>query len=172
LIASCFYFEKRDITEGDDGAGIYHLCKGMISKAITERILNVTVSGKIRCRFPNGSNELRDLGNFLSRHQTPNFQPFFRIQEKHREHLAVNKVLTPDIVQSMITMAEFSMNPIEVRVSDKLGATTICLGLLNENVGKEDVTPISGFPRVLVVDHVKRCKISSIQTVSQLVDVS
>ena len=112
--------------------------------------------GKIRCRFANGSNNLRDLGTLLTQYQVPNFQPFFRIQEKNREQFAVKTVIAPDAVQNMITMAKFEVDPIEVRVSDKLGATTIGLGLLDEHERKEDVVPISGFPRCLVTDNLQR----------------
>jgi hypothetical protein len=96
------------------------------------------------------------LGAFLTHHQEPTFQPFFRIQEKSREIKALNKVITPDIVQGMITMAKFEMDTIEVYVSDKLGATTIALGLRGDNGKKEDIHPISGFPRCLVTDILPR----------------
>lgn len=65
-------------------------------------------------------------------------------------------VITPDVVQNMITMAKFDVDPIEVRVSDKLGATTIGLGLLDEPKRKVDVVPISGFPRCLITDNLQR----------------
>jgi hypothetical protein len=101
---------------------------------------------------------MRELGHFLSSHQTPNFQPYFRIQERHREDFAVNRVITPDTISRMITMAQFSMNPIEIKVSEKNGATTIALALPDEASRREDVVPISGFPRVLVMDHIKKSK--------------
>ena len=86
----------------------------------------------------------------------PNFQPFFRIQEKNQEHLAVKTVITPHVVQNMITMAKFDVDPIQVRVSDKLGVTTIGLGLLDEQDRREEVVPISGFPRCLITDNLQR----------------
>ena len=65
-------------------------------------------------------------------------------------------MITPHVVQSMITMAKFDMDPIEIRVSDKLGATTIGLGLLDEQDRREEVFPISGFPRCLITDNLQR----------------
>jgi hypothetical protein len=65
-------------------------------------------------------------------------------------------VITPDVVQNMITMAKFDVDVIEIQVSDKLGATTIGLGLLDEHNRKEDVVPISGFPRCLITDNLQK----------------
>lgn len=84
--------------------------------------------------------------------QHPRFQPFFQISEKNRETFAINKVILPPVVESMITHARFDMDPIDVHVSEKLGPTTIGLGLIEEIYHIEEIVPISGFPRCLVLD--------------------
>jgi hypothetical protein len=113
-------------------------------------------TGRIKCRFADGTPDLRELGNFLGRYQTATFQPFFRIQEKHLESAAVSKVITPETISSMISMATFRMPLIDITLSEKNGPTTIALGLRDHFSRCEDIIPISGFPRVLLLDIVGR----------------
>jgi hypothetical protein len=154
LIASSFYFEKADTPRENEG---FYICKGTPID-FSPLFLVLTLKGKIRCRFPNGSQELRDLGFFMQLQQRQNFQPFFQILEKHRETFSINKVILPAIVEGMITHAQFEMPPLDVHVSDKLGPTVIGLGLFDDVTRVEEVVPISGFPRCLVLDTLQRSK--------------
>lgn len=79
------------------------------------------------------------------------FQPYFRIHEQNREAAADCKVIHPGVIERMITQSDFDMEQLDIRVSDKHGTTTIALGLLDISE-REQVIPISGFPRNLVLD--------------------
>ena len=42
---------------------------------------SLTFTGQICCRFEDGSNYVRALGEFLCLQQTHNFQPYFEVEE-------------------------------------------------------------------------------------------
>jgi hypothetical protein len=91
------------------------------------------------------------LGRFL----TSTSQPFFRIHEKNRANAAVNSVITPDIIERMITRAQFSVHALEIYISLKHDKVSITLGFRNELSHREEQFPISGFPRDLLMDDIK-----------------
>jgi hypothetical protein len=78
------------------------------------------------------------------------FQPYFRIHEQNREDAANHKVIDPEVIEKMSTQGDFDMGELDIRVSDKHGGTTIALGLLDISE-REEIVPISGFPRNLVL---------------------
>lgn len=133
LIASSFYFEKLSPPKELESHYAY--------------------SGKIRCRFANGSPELRHLGDFLRQQQEPRFQPYFIIQEKNYEQFGLKVKISPTIVEGMIQTATFDIDPVDIYVSLQLGATTIALCLMEDGKRAEAFYPISGFPRALVVEE-------------------
>ena len=112
--------------------------------------LQLTISGKIFCKFPNGSSELRYLGSFLKLHQIhETFQPYIRIREEN--HLPTQIVIEPEVIERMCTHACFEMGSFSVNVSPKHGAINIELALW-DITQREDLLPISGFPRNLVLE--------------------
>ena len=64
-------------------------------------------------------------------------------------------MIDPFVVEKMCTHAHFDLGVIEVNVSAKHGAITISLALW-DYTEREDVIPISGFPRNLVLDTLQR----------------
>lgn len=129
LVASCFYFEKISQPQPRNS---YYICHG-----------------KIRCRFPDGSVELRHFGDFLRQRQETDFQPYFQIKD-----LDTKKVnISPNTVEKMITLAKFEVDMVEIRIPLQLRPTVIDLCLLEEGTDKETFVPISGFPRALAVEE-------------------
>lgn len=87
-----------------------------------------------------------------------NFQPYFRIQEQHRERRhAVNKVIDASVIENMITRSNFNMEEFEIKVSDRHGDILISLALLDVS-SKPELFPISGFPRSLILDALRSCQ--------------
>jgi hypothetical protein len=64
-------------------------------------------------------------------------------------------MIDPHVIEKMYTHAHFDVGVIEVLVSAKHGAITISLALW-DYTEREDVIPISGFPRNLVLDTLQR----------------
>ncbi|KAF2461117.1 hypothetical protein BDY21DRAFT_297819 [Lineolata rhizophorae] len=130
LVASCFYFERLTPTkELEDG---------------------FACGGRLRCRFPDGSQNLRYLGDYLRNHQDPTFQPYFTVQE--RCYQPVKYEISPDVVHNMIVKATFDMGIMEIRVSLQQGHTSISLCLRRWNSRSVEEHPISGFPRSLALE--------------------
>lgn len=83
------------------------------------------------------------------------FQPYFRVHEQHRDQrYAVNKVIEAHVIERMNTNSSFEMEEFVVAVSDKHGDILISLALLGFEE-KEELFPISGFPRNLTLDSLK-----------------
>jgi hypothetical protein len=90
--------------------------------------------------------------------ETHAFQPYFRIHEQHREQRhAVNKVIDASVIEKMITTCKFDMEEFVVAVSDKHGDILISLALLGLSE-RDELFPISGFPRSLILDALKSGK--------------
>jgi hypothetical protein len=64
-------------------------------------------------------------------------------------------MIDPLVIEKMYTHAFFDMGVIEVIVSAKHGAVTISLALW-DYIEWEDIIPISGFPRNLVLDTLQK----------------
>lgn len=92
-------------------------------------------------------------------HET--FQPYFSIQEQHQQ--PVERMIDPIVIEKMYTHAFFDMGVMRVDVSAKHGAITIALALW-DYTQREDVIPISGFPRNLVLDTLQKGTLSGEST--------
>ncbi|KAH8708474.1 hypothetical protein GQ44DRAFT_627959 [Phaeosphaeriaceae sp. PMI808] len=135
LVASSFYFERLGQNKHHGG----YKCRG-----------------KILCKFYNGSEELRSLGSFLRRQQRQSiFQPFFRMSEQHQPHIDIT--MSSEIIEKMCTHAYFDMDEIDMAISANHGTTTISLAVW-DYTEREDVIPISGFPRDLILDALQKRK--------------
>ncbi|KAJ8114147.1 hypothetical protein OPT61_g3904 [Boeremia exigua] len=131
LVASSFYFEKSGP-----------------SRHAEEHII---VQGKIRCRFAAGSHNLRDLGEYIRRHQQPNFQPFFLIQEALCDETSQCIEFTTETIHKMTDRGLFHLDSVVIPVTSEEAVVSIDLQLTNNRGLRRDQTghPISGFPRIL-----------------------
>lgn len=110
--------------------------------------------GKIRCRFPDGSRDLRHLGSFLRNQQEPRFQPYFAIQEKLCEEIKID--ISTSVIENMVTKATFDLGLVHIPMSLQLGEVLITLSLLQEGTKRVKKNSISGFPRALALDLIQR----------------
>ncbi|EON62430.1 hypothetical protein W97_01652 [Coniosporium apollinis CBS 100218] len=129
LVASCFFFDKTagSLSETDSG---------------------FQVSGAIYCRFGGESASMRALGDYLRLQQTPDFQPYFSIEERYREAHAQRVIIRESVIYDMISRARFNMEPVTVHTSKQAARITISLYLK-----PEQGFAISGFPRSLIVEE-------------------
>ncbi|KAH6886245.1 hypothetical protein B0T10DRAFT_490889 [Thelonectria olida] len=139
LIASSFYFEKLR----HDGIGSGHY----------------QCDGRILCRFPNNSDELSHLGNFLRSQQcqgsNENGQrdyPMFCIEEQGRPRfdMEISSSVVDKMCQGQLSIFDFDR--VVFRVSNKNAEVTLSLALWDTEEGKADVIPVSGFPRRIVAE--------------------
>jgi hypothetical protein len=112
---------------------------------------DIISSGEIRCRF-GASEELRQFGKFFEQLQTSTFQPYFGIWEVGQTE-PIKVMITRKTVKDMTHHTQFFMQSLEIPISDKRIETTIVLCLKDGG----ELIPISGFPRVLIVDESLKC---------------
>ena len=60
--------------------------------------------------------------------------------------------MSPHVIDKMIQLSNFAVDPVEIRIPHKLPQTTIFLCLLEDGASEEERMPISGFPRTLIVE--------------------
>ncbi|KAF2012508.1 hypothetical protein BU24DRAFT_442957 [Aaosphaeria arxii CBS 175.79] len=127
LVASSFYFEKsglpRMVGDGD-----------------------IVIQGSIRCRFAVGSENIRNLGIYLRKHQKANFQPFFRIHEVALLESAQTVCITAEIIRDMIERSIFRMESIAIPMTTETAILSMNMYLVNEREASSGYS-ISGFPR-------------------------
>ncbi|KAL7784152.1 hypothetical protein V8C37DRAFT_420748 [Trichoderma ceciliae] len=142
LVASSFYFEKQD----------------MKSLGQTE---GYQCSGYIRCRFDEGSNDLKGLGRILQNSVRGEFVPFFLLQENHRlnDRKGRRVDIRRKIIKKMYKRGLFKFpERIDLNVAHHSSETNISLCLWPDNYQygadrslSQDparlLPPISGFPR-------------------------
>lgn len=131
LVASSFYFEKQGASrEAGD---------------------LITIQGTVQCRFGSGSDNLRNLGDYIRKHQRPNFQPFFHVKEVKHEESAQDIYITARVVHEMTDRGLFHLESIVIPVTSESSLLSIDLHLTDDRM-KPHVRPgfpISGFPRSL-----------------------
>jgi hypothetical protein len=126
LVASSFYFEKSMVPTKHGEIGC---------------------TGKILCRFPPGSEEIRHLGRYLQYKTTAFFQPYFLIEGPGSKPTQRNLDISQNIITQMINNAEFSLNEIYISVVGEQVATSIEIALTANHKYS-----ISGFPRALMLE--------------------
>jgi len=77
------------------------------------------------------------------------FQPYFQIKGVTTR----NVYITPGIVMSMVDVARFDLETIEIEIPLQLRPTRIDLCLFEEGTRQEQLVPISGFPRALIFEE-------------------
>ncbi|KAF2736521.1 hypothetical protein EJ04DRAFT_462876 [Polyplosphaeria fusca] len=131
LVASSFYFAKfGPLREVDD---------------------QFIVHGTILCRFARGSQSLRNLGDYLKKHQFQSFQPFFNLQESTRRAQVQRIPISPKVISEMTEFGFFDIGPISIPISSRTITVSIDMHLSNGKNNQQSYAgfPISGFPRSL-----------------------
>ncbi|KAF2814425.1 uncharacterized protein BDZ99DRAFT_555088 [Mytilinidion resinicola] len=106
-------------------------------------------NGKICCRFEDNPPYLRALGDFLHLQQRRDFQPYFEVEEDNVQAEIRKIVISEGSIQRMQTHAAFELDVGDMKVSKRTAQVSISLFLGSKAVGK---TPISGFPRQLMIE--------------------
>jgi hypothetical protein len=71
--------------------------------------------------------------------------PHFTVQERKQKREAEKLVVTTEIVSQMTQQNQFSIGPVEVKVSERIAIVEILMYFDDDDEG----FPISGFPRSL-----------------------
>lgn len=110
----------------------------------------------ILCRFCDGSEEMKALGEFLRTMLRGEFEPFFLLEEEVPRSAAVKIPLNEDAVHEMCYRGYFEIEPILIQCSRELATTKISLCLQGDPYPSGvTVLPISGFPRQLMSEDSK-----------------
>ena len=109
------------------------------------------MEGQIRCRFEQGSENLRNLGIHLRSFQSQSFSPLFVVTEEHLNPEPMNQIaITDGTINQMVNYAIFSVSEPTIHISGQFARTTIALVL--QRYGELKHVPISGFPRQLAYE--------------------
>ncbi|KAI4844618.1 FabD/lysophospholipase-like protein [Aureobasidium sp. EXF-8845] len=111
LVASSFYFESENTIPYRGGS---FMC-----------------SGYVRCKFEEGSSNLKALGQFLSKQSTPTFTPEFIVQDASgcTPGRRVKVKLTDKIISKLSIYGMLSLPLVEFEVPNPMASTTISLVL-------------------------------------------
>ncbi|XP_014554875.1 hypothetical protein COCVIDRAFT_39346 [Bipolaris victoriae FI3] len=132
LIGGSFYFEK---------IGRPREIRGVL-----------TIQGTIACRFADGSDDLRFLGEHIRfKFQRYKFQPFFRISEVGNVEHTQDIELSRKVLEDMVDSRSFNLGAIVIPVTSDPALLSIDLHLIDDRKQPKFSTsfPISGFPRNL-----------------------
>ena len=114
------------------------------------------MTGKICCRFEDGSDNIRKLGHHLRSFQRESFAPCFIVVEEFFEtHHIDTIVLTEPTIDRMVNYAKFDVDEPTIRIFSQNARTIIALALRPDSgsaLGPLSPIPISGFPRQLTRD--------------------
>lgn len=132
LLASTFYFDLQ-------------------TKQTAEKTEQVC-SGVVSCRFEDGSMEMCALGKILEERQTEDFEPYLFIRPDASKDEGYQIVITMDVIRGMTDNSVFGLPNIMIPLKDESKATSINLFLTAHDGLEPDGFPISGFPRVLLVE--------------------
>jgi predicted acylesterase/phospholipase RssA len=132
LVASSFYFELENTMPYRGGS---FMC-----------------SGYIRCKFEEGSSNLKALGQFLKKQCMPTFTPEFIVQDVSgcTPGRRVKVKLTEMIISRLSIYGMLSLPFIEFEVPNPMASTAISLVLQGGCQGNTQGYLISGFPRTLI----------------------
>ncbi|KAF2735254.1 FabD/lysophospholipase-like protein [Polyplosphaeria fusca] len=133
LAASSFYYEK-------------------LVSPWKERDGSFSCRGRLCCRFENGSDHVRSLGEYMRAQQNGEFQPFFEIRNDEHPAVTENVVLSAEDVNAMVDRASFSITLPDIRTRKQSTHIHIEMVLRGQYL-RESKVPISGFPRTLMVER-------------------
>ncbi|KAF3043355.1 hypothetical protein E8E11_008222 [Didymella keratinophila] len=128
LMTTCFYFDVERIQQGAQNTAV--------------------ATGRLYCRFADGSLEMQELGNVIRNQSYRNKNPFFLVREKGMHGKTESRERSLDIVGSMINQGKFPIRKMNIQLRNKLSDVEIYLFL---NDGQHH--SISGFPRCLFNDE-------------------
>ncbi|KAK4169827.1 hypothetical protein QBC43DRAFT_225424 [Cladorrhinum sp. PSN259] len=136
LVASSFYFEQSH------RASISHYADAGV----------LTSHGTIRCRFDEGSNNVKGLGRILRNSLAPDFCPYFLLQEDYAtdQETAVTFFIEPPVIDRMRDFGLFDFEQlIKVQSSSKSNTARLSLCIQPEGYPNfpDQHLSISGFPR-------------------------
>ncbi|KAF2128735.1 hypothetical protein P153DRAFT_340903 [Dothidotthia symphoricarpi CBS 119687] len=135
LVASSFYYER-------------------IGMPKFEADNTFSCTGQLCCRFEDGSDYLRELGEYFRKQQTgPFFRPYFEIEsDRALDAVPISRAEVSD----MCDLAQFSVEVPDISARRKDADITISLYLCSPHL-KCSKYPISGFPRAIMQDiQIKR----------------
>lgn len=149
LIGSSFYFEK--IGRPREIRGVLTI-QGMHSQYLHQMNTTKNIKGTIACRFADGSDDLRFLGEHIRfKFQRYKFQPFFRISEVGNVEHTQDIELSRKVLEDMVDSRSFNLGAIVIPVASDPALLSIDLHLIDDRKQPKFSTsfPISGFPRNL-----------------------
>ncbi|KAH7122438.1 hypothetical protein B0J11DRAFT_437907 [Dendryphion nanum] len=122
----------------------------------TERLLqqphnNAIATGRIYCRFGEGSVEMKELGKLLRDKGYHDKNPSFQVCERYSGRTNQTRDITPDIVSNMVACGRFHFRRMEIPLQNKLYEVEIWLDLNGDHRHL-----ISAFPRRLSEDSNER----------------
>ncbi|KAF9697343.1 hypothetical protein EKO04_005060 [Ascochyta lentis] len=133
LMATCFYFDVERIQQSAQNTA--------------------TATGRMCCRFAEGSLEMQELGKLIRDRSYKGKDPFFLVREKGVHGKSELCKITPNIIGDMINSGKFTMRRMRVGLSNKLSEVEIYLYLNDDQQHS-----ISGFPRCLFDDEKDKAK--------------
>jgi hypothetical protein len=116
-----------------------------------EQIDTDASTGRLHCRFSDGSAELQGLGLTLRELQSPGFSPHF-VTTEHGSSDRMNTIFTKKVILSMVDESVFKMDELLVRLPSITKKAVISLFFSVEG----EAYPISGFPRYLHAERETR----------------
>jgi patatin-like phospholipase/acyl hydrolase len=133
LVSSCFYYERTALPKSE------------ADKACS-------CSGRILCRFEDGSPHLRSLGYYLRQQQTKDFGPYFEIENDADSTQVIKLPILPSTITDMIELASFLVDIPDIRLLKRTTEVTISLHLRSSHLSPQGY-PISGFPRSIMAEQ-------------------
>ncbi|KAJ4355214.1 hypothetical protein N0V95_003109 [Ascochyta clinopodiicola] len=128
LVATCFYYDVERVQQSAQNTA--------------------TATGRLYCRFADGSLEIQELGKLIRDRCYREKNPFFLVREKGINGKSDTHSITSDVIGAMINLGKFTMRKMKVELGNKLSEVEIYLYLNDEQRHL-----ISGFPRCLFDDE-------------------
>lgn len=107
----------------------------------------VNVVGKIMCRLPQPSSQVRDLGKYLHHEMLERGEMSFVVWERFVLERVDRQPLSQRVIEGMIRDQKFDMGRFKFRIGSMIVPTH-----MNLCFGDMTMLPISGFPRSLLTD--------------------
>jgi len=92
---------------------------------------------------------MRRLGDFLKKHQSSSFQPFFVVQSDESNNGSEQVEISEDVIGKMCSHGTFEMRKLYIPISNFRTSTMLSLVLDGQESPR---FPISGFPRTLMTE--------------------